>query len=80
MDMHAKTEEFLEEVFSVRSMMSLYSEHKWDNVQDRILLDTVDKFTDWEWFQNLASELFWPRIQINSEEDADTVVRDLLLL
>jgi hypothetical protein len=34
-------------------------------------LEPVEKFTDWEQFQNLASELILPRIQINSGEDAN---------
>jgi hypothetical protein len=37
-----------------------------DNIRTRNLSDPVDKFTDWEWFQSLASELFSPRIQTNS--------------
>jgi hypothetical protein len=36
----------------------------------------VDKFTDWERFQRLASELISPKIQINLEEEADKVARD----
>jgi hypothetical protein len=47
-----------------------------DHVRTRNLLDPVDKFTDWEWFQSLASELISTRIQINSGEEADKVGRD----
>jgi hypothetical protein len=28
----------------------------------------VEKFTDWEWFQSLASDLISSRIETNSEE------------
>lgn len=34
-------------------------------------LDLVEKFTDWEWFQSLASELISPSIQILSSEEAE---------
>jgi hypothetical protein len=37
-----------------------------DHVRTRNLSDPIDKFTDWEWFQSLASELILLRIQINS--------------
>jgi hypothetical protein len=30
-----------------------------------IFSDPVEKFTDWEQFQSLASEIILPRIQIN---------------
>jgi hypothetical protein len=46
--------------------------HLLDNVGTRKLLNLVDKFTDWEWFQSLAPELISPRIQMNLEE-ADKV-------
>jgi hypothetical protein len=39
-------------------------------------LGPVDKFTDWERFQSLASELISPTIQINSAEEAKKVTRD----
>jgi hypothetical protein len=45
--------------------------HLLDHVRTRNLLDPADKFTDWKWFQSLASELISPRIQINSGEEAD---------
>jgi hypothetical protein len=50
--------------------------HLLDHVRTRKFLDLVDKFTDWEWFESLASELVSPRIQINSGEEADKVVCD----
>jgi hypothetical protein len=40
--------------------------HLLDHVRNGNPLDPVDKFTDWEKFQSLASELISPRIQINS--------------
>jgi hypothetical protein len=39
----------------------------------RNLSNLVDKFTDWEQFQSLASELISPRIKINSGKEADKV-------
>jgi hypothetical protein len=39
--------------------------HLLDHVRTRNLSDLVDKFTDWEWFQSLASELMSSRIKIN---------------
>jgi hypothetical protein len=47
-----------------------------DHVTARSLSDPADKFTDWEYFQSLASGLISPRIQINSVEDADKAARD----
>jgi hypothetical protein len=47
-----------------------------DHVTTKNLSGTVDKFTDWELFKSLASELISPRIQINSGEEADKVARD----
>jgi hypothetical protein len=44
-----------------------------NHVRPRNLSDPVDKFTDWERFQCLTSELISPRIQINSGEEADKV-------
>jgi hypothetical protein len=40
----------------------------------------VGKFKDWELFQSLASELISPRIQINSEDEADKAARDFTAL
>jgi hypothetical protein len=41
------------------------------------LSDPVGKFTDWEQFQSLSSELISPRIQVNSVEEADKAAHDL---
>jgi hypothetical protein len=38
----------------------------------------LTKFTDWERFQSLASELISPRIKINSEEEAYIASRDFI--
>jgi hypothetical protein len=45
--------------------------HFLDNFRTLNLTDSVDKFTDWERFQRLASELISPRIQINSGAETD---------
>jgi hypothetical protein len=45
--------------------------HLLDHIRTVNLSDPVEKFTDWKRFQSLASELISPRIQINSEEEAD---------
>jgi hypothetical protein len=50
--------------------------HLLDHIRSRTLFDQVDKFTDWERFQHLASELISPKIQINSEEKADKAARN----
>jgi hypothetical protein len=50
--------------------------HLLDHIKTRNLLDPADKFTDWELFQSLASELISPRIQINLDEEADKATRD----
>jgi hypothetical protein len=39
--------------------------HLLDHIITRNLLDLVDKFTDWEHFQSLVSELISPIIQMN---------------
>jgi hypothetical protein len=44
--------------------------HLLDHVRTRNLLDLVDKFTDWEQFQSLSSELILRRIQTNWGEEA----------
>jgi hypothetical protein len=43
-----------------------------DHVRTRNLSDPVGKFTDWEWFQSLVSQLISPRIQVNSGGEANT--------
>jgi hypothetical protein len=40
------------------------------------LSETFEKFTDWDRFQNLASELISPTIEINSGVEADKAARD----
>jgi hypothetical protein len=47
-----------------------------DHVKTRNLSEPVEKFTDWEWFQSLASDLVSPRIEINSKVKADKSARD----
>jgi hypothetical protein len=47
-----------------------------DHVKAREILDPVEKFTDWEQFQSLASALVSPRIEINSCAEADKADRD----
>jgi hypothetical protein len=39
--------------------------HTLDHVTTRNLSDPIEKFTDWERFQSLASDLVSPKIQIN---------------
>jgi hypothetical protein len=43
--------------------------HLLDHIRTRNLSDPVDKFTNWELFRSLVSELFSPRNQINSGEE-----------
>jgi hypothetical protein len=52
--------------------------HLLDHVTTRNLPDLVDKFTDWERFQSLASELISPRIKINSEQETNKVAHDFI--
>jgi hypothetical protein len=40
--------------------------HILDHVKIRNLSDPIEKFTDWEWFQSLASELVSPKIENTS--------------
>jgi hypothetical protein len=47
-----------------------------DHIRSRNLSGPVDKFTNWERFQSLTSELISPRIQISSEEEDDKAARD----
>jgi hypothetical protein len=47
--------------------------HILDHVKIRSLSEPIEKFTDWDWFQSLASELISPRIEINSGVEADKV-------
>jgi hypothetical protein len=50
--------------------------HILDHVKIRNLSDPFEKFTDWERFQNLASELVSPKIEITPEVEADKAARD----
>jgi hypothetical protein len=47
-----------------------------DHITTRTLSNRGDKFTDWEWFQRLSSELISPNIQINLREEAHKVACD----
>jgi hypothetical protein len=47
-----------------------------DHIKAREILDPVEKFTDWERFQSLASALVSPRMEVNSCIEADNAVRD----
>jgi hypothetical protein len=50
--------------------------HILDHVKIRNLSDPIEKFTDWEWFQSLASELISPKNEITSETEAEKAARD----
>jgi hypothetical protein len=50
--------------------------HILDHVKVRNLSEPIEKFTDWNWFQSLASELLSPRIEIYSRVEADKAARD----
>jgi hypothetical protein len=49
--------------------------HILDHLEIRNLSESIKKFTDWDWFQILASELVSPRIEINSGVEAYKVAR-----
>jgi hypothetical protein len=48
--------------------------HLLNHIRTKNLLDLVDKFTDWERFQSLASQIWSLKIQINSGEEANKAV------
>jgi hypothetical protein len=50
--------------------------HILDYVRYRDLSAHVEKFTDWERFQSIASELISPRHKINSREEADSAANN----
>jgi hypothetical protein len=50
--------------------------HILDHVKIRNLSKPIQKFTDWDQFPSLASELISPKIEINSGAAADKAVRD----
>jgi hypothetical protein len=47
-----------------------------DHVKIRKLSEPIKKFTDLDRFKSLALELISPKIEINSEVDADKAARD----
>jgi hypothetical protein len=50
--------------------------HTLDHVKIRNLSEPIEKFTDWNQFQNLAWELISPRIEINSGLEDDKAAHD----
>jgi hypothetical protein len=50
--------------------------HILDHVKIRNPSDPIEKFTDWGRFQNLASELISPKIEIKSGVEADKAARE----
>jgi hypothetical protein len=50
--------------------------HTLCHVKIRNLSEPIEKFTDWDRFQRLASELISPRIQVNTGVEADKAARD----
>jgi hypothetical protein len=50
--------------------------HILDHVKIRNLSDPIEKFTDWDRFQSLASELISPKIDVKSGVEADKAARD----
>ncbi|PNF41415.1 hypothetical protein B7P43_G14387 [Cryptotermes secundus] len=50
--------------------------HILDHVKISNLSEPIEKFTDWERFQSLASELISPKLEINSGVEADKAARD----
>jgi hypothetical protein len=49
------------------------------SIKARDSLNRVEKFTDWEWFQSLASELISPQLQIDTGKEADKTAGDVAL-
>jgi hypothetical protein len=47
-----------------------------NHIKAGVILDPVEKFTDWQRLQSLASALVFPRVEINSCIEADTAARD----
>jgi hypothetical protein len=50
--------------------------HILDHVKIRNLSEPTEKFTDWDQFQNLTSELMSPKIEINSGVETNKMARD----
>jgi hypothetical protein len=49
--------------------------HSPDHVRTTKLSEPLEKFTNWERFQSLASDLISPRIEVNSGVEADKTAR-----
>jgi hypothetical protein len=54
--------------------------HILDHVRTKTISAPLEKITDWERFQSLASNLISPRIKINSRAEADKAARTFKLL
>jgi hypothetical protein len=50
--------------------------HILDHVKIRNLSEPIEKFTDWDRFQSLASELISPKIEVKSGVETDKAARD----
>jgi hypothetical protein len=50
--------------------------HILDHVKIKNLSESVEKFTDWNRFQSLASEFISPKVEINLWVEADKPARD----
>jgi hypothetical protein len=50
--------------------------HILDHVKIRNLLEPIEKFADWEWFQSLAFDLISPRLKINTWVEAAKAAHD----
>jgi hypothetical protein len=49
--------------------------HILDHVRTKQISEPLEKFTNWERFQSLASNLILPRVEINSGVEADKATR-----
>jgi hypothetical protein len=49
--------------------------HILDHVRTKQISEPLEKFTNWEWFQSLASNLISPRVKINSWAEFDKAAR-----
>jgi hypothetical protein len=50
--------------------------HILDHVKIRNISEPIEKFTDWDRFQSLTSELISPQVKINLGVDTDNATRD----
>jgi hypothetical protein len=50
--------------------------HILNHVKIRNISEAIEKFTDWDRFRNLASELISPKISVQSVVEADKAARD----